>query len=133
MLYSKRMELNLSQEQMAEKCCISVRQYIDLENSKRIPMLETFINITHAYCISIHKSQGSEYPIVILPISMENYSMLEKRLIYTAITRAKKSVVILGDESAFFKGLEVKEKHDRKSDLTLDIINKIQLKNENLI
>ena len=59
--------------------------------------------------------------------------MLEKRLIYTAITRAKKSVVILGDESAFFKGLEVKEKHDRKSDLTLDIINKIQLKNENLI
>ena len=48
MLYSKRMELNLSQEQMAEKCCISVRQYIDLENSKRIPMLETFINITIA-------------------------------------------------------------------------------------
>lgn len=42
------MELNLSQEQMAEKCCISVRQYIDLENSKRIPMLETFINITIA-------------------------------------------------------------------------------------
>lgn len=39
------MELNLSQEQMAEKCCISVRQYIDLENSKRIPLLETFINI----------------------------------------------------------------------------------------
>lgn len=48
MLYSKRMELNLSQEQMAEKCCISVRQYIDLENSKRIPTLETFINITVA-------------------------------------------------------------------------------------
>lgn len=46
MLYSKRMELNLSQEQMAEKCCISVS--IDLENSKRIPMLETFINITIA-------------------------------------------------------------------------------------
>ena len=45
MLYSRRMELNLSQEQMAEKCCISVRQYIDLENSKRIPLLETFINI----------------------------------------------------------------------------------------
>ncbi len=79
---------------------------------------ETFINITHAYCISIHKSQGSEYPIVILPIGMENYIMLEKRLIYTAITRAKKSVVIMGDKEAFYLGIQTKEKHIRNSDLT---------------
>jgi len=84
---------------------------------------EDFINITHAYCISVHKSQGSEYPIVILPISMENYIMLEKRLIYTAITRAKKSVVILGDKDAFYLGINTKEKHIRKSDLTELIIN----------
>lgn len=84
---------------------------------------ENFINITHAYCISVHKSQGSEYPIVILPISMENYIMLEKRLIYTAITRAKKSVVILGDKDAFYLGINTKEKHIRKSDLTELIIN----------
>ena len=49
-----------------------------------------FINITHAYCISIHKSQGSEYPLLIMPISNHYYSMLAKNLLYTGITRAKK-------------------------------------------
>ncbi|NLK12484.1 MAG: ATP-dependent RecD-like DNA helicase [Candidatus Phytoplasma sp.] len=50
-----------------------------------------------AYAISIHKSQGSEYPIVILPIIRQYLHMLKKELIYTAITRAKKYLLILGD------------------------------------
>ena len=52
---------------------------------------ENFINISHAYCISVHKSQGSEYPIVIMPITHQYHVMLQRRLIYTGITRAKKS------------------------------------------
>lgn len=49
-----------------------------------------------AYAISVHKSQGSEYPAVVIPLSFQHYSMLQRNLIYTAITRAKKLVVIVG-------------------------------------
>ena len=52
-----------------------------------------------AYCITIHKSQGSEYDVVILPLASQHYVMLEKNLLYTAVTRAKKLlVVIAGDQ-----------------------------------
>ena len=57
---------------------------------------ETLSYLTHAYCISIHKSQGNEYPIVVLPIVREYQFMLNRRLLYTAITRAKSGLVLLG-------------------------------------
>ncbi|MPN54192.1 ATP-dependent RecD-like DNA helicase [bioreactor metagenome] len=60
---------------------------------------ENFERITHAYCISVHKSQGSEYPIVIFPIVEQHRHMLQRSLLYTAITRAKKSLVLLGSKS----------------------------------
>ncbi|MBU1141746.1 MAG: ATP-dependent RecD-like DNA helicase, partial [Firmicutes bacterium] len=50
-----------------------------------------------AYAISIHKSQGSEYKIVIIPMARNYMHMLKKELIYTAITRAKRYLIILGD------------------------------------
>ncbi|MDR2464557.1 MAG: ATP-dependent RecD-like DNA helicase [Holosporales bacterium] len=53
-----------------------------------------------AYAISIHKSQGSEYPAVIIPLSMSHYIMLQRNLIYTGITRGKKLVIIVGDMQA---------------------------------
>ncbi len=58
---------------------------------------EELEEITLAYAISIHKSQGSEYPIVILPIVKSYSIMLKKKLVYTAITRAKKNLIILGN------------------------------------
>ena len=70
---------------------------------------ETFGNITLAYCISIHKSQGNEYPFVILPISHRFGIMLQKKLLYTGVTRAKKRLLLLGEESAFQTGLHRKE------------------------
>ena len=61
------------------------------------------MNITHAYCMSVHKAQGSEYPIVIL-LAVSNYGqMLSKRLYYTAISRSSKSLVLVGDMDAFEK------------------------------
>lgn len=48
-----------------------------------------FSQFTHAYCCSIHKSQGSEFPIVVLPVVKGYYRMLRRNLLYTAITRAK--------------------------------------------
>ena len=52
-----------------------------------------------AYCISVHKSQGSEFPVVILALSGANYMIMTRNLLYTAVTRAKKMVVIVGDEA----------------------------------
>jgi exodeoxyribonuclease V alpha subunit len=53
-----------------------------------------------AYAISIHKSQGSEYPAVVVPILSQHYVMLQRNLLYTAITRAKKLVVLIGSKRA---------------------------------
>ena len=56
--------------------------------------------LVHAYAITIHKSQGSEYPVVVLPVLMTNYIMLQRNLIYTGITRAKKLLVLIGSKQA---------------------------------
>lgn len=53
-----------------------------------------------AYSITIHKSQGSEFPVVILPMSMQHYVMLQRNLIYTALTRAKKLAIFIGSKKA---------------------------------
>lgn len=74
---------------------------------------EDLLNITHAYCISIHKSQGSEFPIVILPIDWTYRRMLKKNLLYTAITRAKQSLIVCGDKQAFLTGVKSID-HDQR-------------------
>ncbi|MDA3918446.1 MAG: ATP-dependent RecD-like DNA helicase [Deltaproteobacteria bacterium] len=56
--------------------------------------------IVHAYAVSIHKSQGSEYPVVIIPVVVQHYILLQRNLIYTAITRGKKLVVLVGTKKA---------------------------------
>jgi len=61
--------------------------------------------IVLAYAISVHKSQGSEYPAVIIPILMQHYLLLQRNLIYTAITRARKLVVLVGTKKALFTGV----------------------------
>ncbi|MEW6259660.1 MAG: ATP-dependent RecD-like DNA helicase [Thermodesulfobacteriota bacterium] len=59
-----------------------------------------------AYAISIHKSQGSEYPAVIVPILTQHYVMLQRNLIYTAVTRGKKLVVLVGSRKAIAIGIK---------------------------
>jgi exodeoxyribonuclease V alpha subunit len=61
--------------------------------------------ITLAYCCSIHKSQGSEFPIVILPVVKSYYRMLQRNLIYTAITRSKQFLILCGEEDALRTGV----------------------------
>lgn len=56
--------------------------------------------LVHAYATTIHKAQGSEYPIVVMPVLMNHYIMLQRNLIYTGITRAKKVLVIVGTKKA---------------------------------
>jgi exodeoxyribonuclease V alpha subunit len=56
--------------------------------------------IVHAYAVSIHKSQGSEYPAVVIPIVSQHYMMLQRNLLYTGVTRGKKLVVLVGTKKA---------------------------------
>lgn len=56
--------------------------------------------LTHAYCISTHRSQGGEYPVVVIPLMTQHYMMLQRNLVYTAITRARKMVVLVGTHKA---------------------------------
>ena len=59
-----------------------------------------------AYAISVHKSQGSEYPAIILPVLSQHYVLLQRNLIYTAVTRGKKLVVIVGSKKALAMGIK---------------------------
>ncbi len=61
-----------------------------------------------AYAITIHKSQGSEYPAIVIPMMMQHYMMLRRNLLYTGITRARKLVVLVGQKKAI--GMAVKGK-----------------------
>ena len=76
---------------------------------------EEMASIDLAYATTIHKSQGSEYPIVIIPILKEAYIMLQRNLIYTAITRAKEQVIIVGQKEAFFMAIHKAEVASRNT------------------
>jgi len=70
--------------------------------------------LIHAYCISTHRSQGSEYPVVVMPVMNQHFIMLQRNLLYTAITRAKKLVVLVGTRKAVaiaVKNNKVAERH----------------------
>lgn len=72
-------------------------------------------DLTHAYAISIHKSQGSEFDLVILPFTFKYYIMLKRKLIYTAVTRAKKYLIMLGNIEALAMGIRGVEERRRTS------------------
>jgi exodeoxyribonuclease V alpha subunit len=73
--------------------------------------------ITLAYATTIHKSQGSEYPAVIIPITMQSYMMLKRNLIYTAVTRGKKLVVLIGQKKALAMAVTDTKSSNRYSKL----------------
>lgn len=74
---------------------------VDFDGNERIYTRDDWHNLTLAYCMSIHKSQGSEFPVVILPLVVRHARMLARNLLYTAITRAKQKLVMLGQIDAF--------------------------------
>ncbi len=75
-------------------------------------------NITLAYAVTIHKSQGSEFPAVVVPVMTQNYIMLQRNLLYTAVTRARKLVVLVGQEKAV--GIAVRTDFQRRRLTRLD-------------
>ncbi|MCF6472682.1 ATP-dependent RecD-like DNA helicase [Nonomuraea sp. MG754425] len=74
--------------------------------------------LAHAYAVSIHRSQGSEYPAVVIPLATSAWMMLQRNLLYTAITRAKKLVVIVGSRRALAQAVRTRGAGRRHTGLT---------------
>ncbi|TQS29360.1 ATP-dependent RecD-like DNA helicase [Microbispora sp. KK1-11] len=74
--------------------------------------------LAHAYAVSIHRSQGSEYPAVVIPLATSAWMMLQRNLLYTAITRAKKLVVIVGSRRALGQAVRTRGAGRRHTGLT---------------
>jgi exodeoxyribonuclease V alpha subunit len=74
--------------------------------------------LTHAYAVSIHRAQGSEYPCVVIPLVMGAWLMLQRNLLYTAVTRAKRIVVLIGSRRALAKAVRTQGAGRRYTALT---------------
>ena len=77
--------------------------------------------VSLAYATSIHKSQGSEYPAVVIPLAMQHYTLLERNLIYTAVTRGKKLVTIIGQPKALAMAVKNRKSNKRLTNLAARI------------
>lgn len=84
------------------------------------------LNISLAYCITVHKSQGSEFKTVFIPISEENKVMLKRNLFYTAVTRAKEKMIIVGENKYIKSAIEDNRIYQRKTSLKSRITSKYQ-------
>ena len=98
---------------------------INFDNNSVLYKKEDMFYVKHAYAISIHKSQGSEFSYVILPICNSYRKMLYNKLIYTGVSRAKKTLVIIGEEEAFKMAIDNDYATNRKTTLKLRILNNI--------
>ena len=92
------------------------------EQSIRIEK-EELDQITHGFACTVHKSQGSEYPVVIIPLLTQHYMMLQRNLLYTAVTRGKKLVIIVGAK----KALDLAIKNTTAKLRCTDLSSKIRL------
>ena len=95
---------------------------IDFEGNRVEYEKKNLKQIKHAYAITIHKSQGSEFEHVIMPISTSYYKMLYNKLIYTGVSRAKKSLTIVGEAYAFARAVGNNYSANRKTSLKTKII-----------
>jgi len=82
--------------------------------------------ITLAWSVSIHKSQGSEYPVVILPLYMQHYMMLSRNLFYTGLTRAKRLAIVVGSKKAISLALRSTEKQQRYTQLQQKLVQAVR-------
>lgn len=105
---------------------VAVEIYFDSKGETLVYNNEDMKNIELAYAITVHSSQGCEFPCCIIPVSMTYGVMLTKPLYYTGITRAKKKLVMIGDEEALKYALQNFRKQTRKSLLGPRIITKLK-------
>lgn len=85
----------------------------DFDGERHIFERGDFGDVAPAYCISIHKSQGSEYPVVIIPLLKAHFMMLQRNLLYTALTRGRKKVFLVGEPAAYAMAVRNSESKQR--------------------
>ena len=90
---------------------------IDFEGKRVSYQRMEITDLQPAYAISVHKSQGSEYPVVIFPLLKQHFMMLQRNLVYTGLTRAKKKVVFVGDPAAYAMAIRNDKTLVRQTDL----------------
>ncbi|WP_070000618.1 SF1B family DNA helicase RecD2 [Cellulosilyticum sp. I15G10I2] len=126
-LYDKVMQIRNNYDKEVFNGDIGVISAIDLEEKiLKITFDEREIDyevleldeIVLAYATTIHKAQGSEYPIVVMPITFSHYVMLQRNLIYTGITRAKRAVVLVGNRNAIYAAIKNNDVKNRNTMLT---------------
>ena len=71
-----------------------------------------------AYDISVHRSQGSEYPAVVIPVMTQHYPLLQRNLLYTAVSRGRKLVVLVGSQRAIAIAVRTQKTEARHTDLS---------------
>ncbi|WCG34664.1 ATP-dependent RecD-like DNA helicase [Companilactobacillus farciminis] len=102
---------------------------IDFDGNEVTLDRKDWTNISLAYCTSIHKSQGSEFEMVILPLVNEESRMLRRNLLYTAVTRAKRLLIMVGDRSAFERSIK-DQSSERQTTLKQRIFTTFKIKVE---
>lgn len=103
--------------------------YIDFDGNLVKFTPKDFNKIKHGYIISIHKSQGSEFDMVIMTMSFDYKRMLYKKLIYTGVTRAKRKLILIGQPDAFAYSVHNNNEYERKSKLLEKIMYKFKKNN----
>ena len=101
--------------------------YVDFDGNLVKYTPKDFVKIKHGFIISIHKSQGSEFEMVIMPMAHSYKRMLYKKLVYTGVTRAKKKLILIGEPEAFVYSVQNNHEYVRNSKL----IQKIRYRFEN--
>jgi exodeoxyribonuclease V alpha subunit len=94
----------------------------DFDGAKHVFERGEFGDVALAYAISIHKSQGSEYPVVIIPLLKGHFMMLQRNLVYTAITRGRKKVFVVGEPAAYGMAVRNAESKFRHTHLRQKIL-----------
>ncbi|MEC7800377.1 MAG: ATP-dependent RecD-like DNA helicase [Verrucomicrobiota bacterium] len=97
---------------------------IDFEGKKVSYQRMEITDLQPAYAISVHKSQGSEYPVVIFPLLKQHFMMLQRNLVYTGLTRAKQKVIFVGDPAAYAMAIRNDKTLVRQTDLVRKLISK---------
>jgi len=87
------------------------------ENKSILYKRDQLLELKLAYCITIHKSQGSEFDAIIIPLTNQHFAMLYRNLIYTGLTRAKKLCVFVGQRSAFSRSVNNIKQTKRQTSL----------------
>lgn len=99
--------------------------YVDFDGNLVEYASKDLNKLKHGYVISIHKSQGSEFELVVLPICHSYQRMLYRKLIYTAVTRAKRKLILIGEPQAFVYSVHHQEEMVRKTTLKEKLVNNI--------